>query len=197
MEGGRRADGSPRSPVIPPLFVDSCMQGRVVADWAQRSPPSPESQGTPNRAESFEADFPNFTREESRGKALFVRNCAACHFELQEVPFAVVQPRNNGTELDPLSSDGGLADITLNAQDAGRFKSPTLRNVEVAGPSMHNGSLATLDDVVEHYSRTFNRHPNLDFRMLRLDLTESEKAALVAFLKTLTDQAFLTDPRFS
>ena len=149
------------------------------------------------RAESFEADFHNFTREESRGKALFVRNCAACHFELQEVPFAVVQPRNNGTELDPLSADGGLADITLNAQDAGRFKSPTLRNVEVAGPYMHNGSLATLDDVVEHYSRKFNRHPNLDFRMLRLDLTESEKAALVAFLKTLTDHAFLTDPRFS
>ena len=149
------------------------------------------------QAQSFEADFQNFTREESRGKALFLRNCAACHFELEEVPFAVVQPRNNGTELDPLSADGGLADITLNAQDAGRFKSPTLRNVEVAGPYMHNGSLATLEDVVEHYSRNFNRHPNLDFRMRRLDLTEREKAALVAFMKTLTDRSFLTDPRFS
>ena len=62
---------------------------------------------------------------------------------------------------------------------------------------MHNGSLATLEDVVEHYSRKFNRHPNLDFRMAPLNLTESEKAALVAFLKTLTDRAFLTDPRFS
>jgi cytochrome c peroxidase len=149
------------------------------------------------RAQSDEDDFENFTRQENHGKALFFRNCAACHFQLQEAPFALVTPANNGTDLDPLSADGGLADITLNAQDAGRFKSPTLRNVEVAGPYMHNGSLSTLEDVVEHYSRSFNRHPNLDVRMLPLNLTESEKSALVAFLKTLTDRAFLTDPRFS
>ena len=149
------------------------------------------------RAQSDEDDFENFTRQENRGKALFRRNCATCHSEAEEVPFALLLPSNNGTELDPRSADGGFADITLNALDAGRFKSPTLRNVEVAGPYMHNGSLATLEDVVDHYSRKFNRHPNLDFRMRSLNLTESEKAALVAFLKTLTDRAFLTDPRFS
>src|SRR4029453_7283914 len=71
------------------------------------------------------------------------------------------------------------------------------RNVEVAGPYMHNGSLATLEDVVEHYSRNFKRHPNLDFRMVPVNFTESEKAALVAFLKTRTDRAFLPDPRFA
>jgi len=149
------------------------------------------------RAQSHEDNFENFTRQENRGKALFLRNCASCHFAAQELPFAQLVPANNGTELDPLFADGGLADITLNALDAGRFKSPTLRNVEVAGPYMHNGSLATLEDVVEHYSRNFHRHPNLDFRMLPLNFTESEKAALVAFLKTLTDRAFLTNPRFS
>jgi hypothetical protein len=62
---------------------------------------------------------------------------------------------------------------------------------------MHNGSLATLEDVVDHYSRNFNRHPNLDFRMTPFNFTASEKAALVAFLKTLTDRALLTDPWFS
>ena len=149
------------------------------------------------RAQAFEDDFENFSRQENRGKALFLRSCASCHVVIQETPFVLGSPANNGTELDPLSADGGFGDITLNAQDVGRFKSPTLRNVEVAGPYMHNGSLATLEDVVEHYSRNFKRHPNLDFRMLPLNFTESEKAALVAFLKTLTDRAFLTDPRFA
>ena len=149
------------------------------------------------RVQAVEDDFENFTRQENHGKALFLRSCANCHFALQEIPFELASPANNGTELDWLSADGGFADITLNALDAGRFKSPTLRNAEVAGPYMHNGSLATLEDVVEHYSRNFKRHPNLDFRMQPLNFTESEKAALVAFLKTLTDRAFLTDPRFS
>jgi cytochrome c peroxidase len=149
------------------------------------------------RVQAFEDDFENFSRQENHGKALFMRSCASCHFALQEIPFELASPANNGTEQDWLSTDGGFADITLNALDAGRFKSPTLRNVEVAGPYMHNGSLATLEDVVEHYSRNFKRHPNLDFRMQPLNFTESEKAALVAFLKTLTDRAFLTDPRFS
>ena len=73
----------------------------------------------------------------------------------------------------------------LNALDDGRFKSPTLRNVEVAGPYYaHNGSLATLEDVVPHYSRNFNRHPNLDFRVMPLNFTRSPKAALVAFTGT-------------
>jgi hypothetical protein len=149
------------------------------------------------RAPSPDADFANFTRLENRGKALFERNCATCHSEVDEAPFALLFPSNNGSELDPRSADGGLGDITLNALDSGRFKSPTLRNVEVAGPYMHNGSLTTLDDVVEHYSRSFHRHPNLDIRMFPLNFTVSEKTALVAFLRTLTDRAFLTDPRFS
>jgi hypothetical protein len=149
------------------------------------------------RAHAEEDPFPNFTQQENHGKALFFRNCGTCHFEADEAAFAMLQPRNNGTELDPLTADGGIADITLNARDAGRFKSPTLRNVEVAGPYMHDGSLATLEEVVEHYSNTFKPHPNLDSRMVPLHLTPSEKAAVVAFLKTLTDRAFLTDPRFS
>jgi cytochrome c peroxidase len=86
------------------------------------------------RAQSDEDDFDNFTRQESRGKALFRRNCATCHSEAEEVPFLLLLPSNNGTELDPRSADGGFADITLNALDAGRFKSPTLRSLEVAGP---------------------------------------------------------------
>lgn len=148
------------------------------------------------RIVSDAADFPNFTRRENHGKALFLRSCATCHLETDVPLFGTLVPINNGA-VDALAGDGGLADITLNALDLGRFKSPTLRNVEVAGPYMHDGSLATLEDVVDHYSASFRRHPNLDFRMAPLNFTASEKASLVAFLRTLTDRAFLTDPKFS
>ena len=62
---------------------------------------------------------------------------------------------------------------------------------------MHNGRLMTLDDVVDHYSSDFKRHPNLDGRMRPLDFTVREKVAIVAFLNTLTDPQFLNDPKFS
>jgi hypothetical protein len=133
--------------------------------------------------------FANFTREENHGKALFVRNCANCHLPVDDSNFFLLLPRSNGAER-PTRTDAGLGDFTLNAQDFGRFKSPSLRNVEVAGPYMHDGSLATLDDVIDHYSRNFKPQEPLEF-------TDSEKRALVAFLKTLTDHAFLTDPKFS
>jgi cytochrome c peroxidase len=73
-----------------------------------------------------------------------------------------------------------------------------LRNVEVTAPYMHDGRLANLEAVIQHYSRETKPHPNADLRVrVRLNFSDSEKAALVAFLKTLTDQKFLTDPKFS
>ena len=149
------------------------------------------------RASSAVDDFDTFTRQENHGKALFLRNCANCHLPIQDAHFFMILPANNGLDDDLRSSDGGIGDITLNGADLGRFKTPTLRNVEVAGPYMHDGRLATLEAVIDHYSDQFKRHPNLDFRMRPLNFTESEKAALVAFLKTLTDHRFLNDPKFS
>ena len=70
----------------------------------------------------------------------------------------------------------------------GRFKSPSLRNVEVTGPYMHDGRLATLEAVLEHYSNGGKTHPNKDVRVQPLRFTSSEQAALIAFLKTLTDR---------
>lgn len=148
-------------------------------------------------AQSSRDDFENFTRQENRGKALFLRNCANCHLPIQDAHFFMVAPVNNGLDADYKEADGGIGDITLNSRDAGHFKSPSLRNVEVTGPYMHDGRLATLDEVIDHYSKNFKQHPNLDFRMRPLNFTDSEKAALIAFLKTLTDQTFLTDPKFS
>jgi cytochrome c peroxidase len=149
------------------------------------------------RVPSATEDFPNFTRQENHGKALFLRHCASCHLPIQDAHFFMILPANNGLDDDIRTSDGGIGEITLSGGDLGRFKSPTLRNVEVAGPYMHDGRFATLDAVIDHYSHDFKPHPNLDFRMRPLNFTDSEKAALVAFLKTLTDERFLTDPKFS
>ncbi len=146
---------------------------------------------------SAQEDFPNFTIQENRGKALFNRNCALCHLPDQDAHFIMIEPVNTGLDAETVQVDGGVGDITLNPRDLGRFKSPSLRNVEVTGPYMHDGRFATLDAVLEHYSSGGKNHPIKDVRVQPLHLTGSEKAALLAFLKTLTDPKFLTDPRFS
>jgi cytochrome c peroxidase len=152
---------------------------------------------------SVGTDFPNFTREENRGKASFLRNCGQCHLPGgQGAVFVLNAPQNNGLDLDGKVADLGVADVTFNRFDAGRFKSPSLRNVEHTGPYMHDGRFKTLEEVIEHYSTGVKNHPNLDPRLRGagrggLQLPPPEKAALVAFLKTLSDPAFLTDPRFA
>jgi cytochrome c peroxidase len=103
----------------------------------------------------------------------------------------------------------GVESVTLNAADMGRFKAPTLRNISVTAPYMHDGSIATLSEVLDHYAaggRTLASGPHLGvgsasplksvfvrgFRM-----TEAERADLLAFLESLTDTAFLTNPEHS
>jgi cytochrome c peroxidase len=149
------------------------------------------------QARSVSDDFANFTTQENRGKALFARNCAICHQPGQDANFFMIAPANNGLDADLKNTDGGIGDITLNPSDLGRFKSPSLRNVEFTAPYMHDGRFATLEAVIDHYSTGVKAHPNLDPRMRPLKFTDSEKAALVAFLKTLTDPKFLRDPKFS
>jgi cytochrome c peroxidase len=148
---------------------------------------------------SVRDDFANFTAEENRGKTLFLRRCAICHLPGgQSAHFIMDRPFNNGLDRDHRSADGGVGDVTLIAADLGRFKSPSLRNVELTAPYMHDGRFATLEEVIDHYSRNVRPHPNVDPRVRRpLNLLRSEKAALVAFLKTLSDRKFVTDPKFS
>src|SRR5262249_36071640 len=95
-------------------------------------------------------------------------------------------------------NDGGVGDVTLNAAQLGLFKSPSLRNVEFTGPYMHDGRFETLEKVVDHYSTGVKQHPNLDGRLRRrLNFNDAQKAALLAFLRTLSDRSFITDPRFA
>jgi cytochrome c peroxidase len=144
-------------------------------------------------------DFPNFTAEENRGKRLFLGQCASCHLPGgQSAHFIMNRPRNNGLDSDVVNTDGGVGDITLRTGDMGLFKSPSLRNVEYTAPYMHDGRLESLEKVIDHYSKDVKPHPNVGGQLRRrLNFTDSEKAALVAFLKTLSDPKFIADPKFS
>ena len=100
--------------------------------------------------------------------------------------------------------DEGSRSTGLDAGESVIFKSPSLKNVAVGSPFMHDGRFATLEDVVEHYDSGVQAGPALDRRLenaqgapLVLGLSVAEKAALVAFLRTLTDTELLEDERFS
>jgi cytochrome c peroxidase len=105
--------------------------------------------------------------------------------------------KNNG--LDRVASDTGRAQATAQPGDRGKFKTPSLRNVEVTGPYMHDGRFKTLEDVVAHYDHGVNRADNLDPNLAKhpdsgLQLTPDEQRQLLAFLRTLTDRE-LSSPR--
>ena len=107
------------------------------------------------------------------------------------------------------SENTGLFDMTGNRRDMGRFKAPTLRNIAVTAPYMHDGSVATLDDVIAHYARAGRlvddgdyagdgkRNPYKSEFIRGFELSDEEHADLVAFLQSLTDENLLNDPRWA
>ena len=108
--------------------------------------------------------------------------------------------RNNGLDANP--KDAGRMKFTNAAIDRGKFKVPTLRNIAQSAPYMHDSRFKTLEEVVDFYSSKIQQSsPNIDEHMpdfgSGLNLTLQEKADLVAFLKSLSDQEFLTNPAFS
>jgi len=145
--------------------------------------------------------FANFTNSENRGKQLFFSpqtNCAQCH---STAAFIGDRARNNG--LESVLTDLGVGGETGNRNDLGEFKVPSLRNIEVTAPFMHDGRFTTLEQVIEHYNSGVQNSQHLDNRLRqgnrarRLNLTNQDKIALKDFLLTLTDQFFLTDEKFS
>ncbi len=131
----------------------------------------------------------NFTNQEAIGYQLFNQKCASCHSgEL----FTDFEYRNNG--LDQTFSDIGRGLITQNPQDYGKFKTPSLRNIELTYPYMHDGRFYNLNQVLDHYSSGIQQSATLDQSLQNgIALTNSEKTALIAFLKTLTDYELLTN----
>jgi cytochrome c peroxidase len=95
-----------------------------------------------------------------------------------------------------LAHDQGLIDVTGRAADMGKFRVPTLRNVALTAPYMHDGSVATLEQVIDRYARGGRASPHQDSRIRPLSLSQAERADLLAFLGSLTDREFVADPRF-
>ncbi|MCP5543890.1 MAG: cytochrome C peroxidase [Akkermansiaceae bacterium] len=141
------------------------------------------------------------TETEKRGLQLFVTehaperglrgaDCFHCHGGML---FTDNRFHDNGLALDP--ADPGRMEVTGDEADRGKFKTPSLRNVALRPPFMHDGRFATLEEVVEHYNSGVLRRPNLDPNLAKhpaggLGLSDLEKKELVAFLRTLTDESF-------
>jgi cytochrome c peroxidase len=129
-----------------------------------------------------------------RGEALFLSDKAACSHCHPGGPLTNGGYFNNGTYV--AGGDPGRQAITGLPGDLGKFKVPTLRNVAASAPYMHDGSVATLQDVIEQYARGGRGDPTTDPQIIPLSLSEGDKADLLAFLVALTDDHFLTDPRY-
>lgn len=147
------------------------------------------------------------TEQEYYGYSIFfneVADCFHCHTGAGNL-FTDNQFHNNG--LDSVATlndyaDKGLGDVTKDPQDNGYFRTPTLRNIALTAPYMHDGRFQTLEEVVDHYSDHVKQSENVDptikvfFKDGGKHLSSDDKAAVVAFLKTLTDTAFVNNPAF-
>lgn len=147
--------------------------------------------GAPQRG--LGAPFAGYTAQEERGKQLFITGpgqggagCNACH----TAPTFALTPNSLSNGLD--------------ANETKIFKSPSLKNIALTGPYMHDGRFQTLEQVVNHYNNGIQNGPALDNRLktpqgqpLRLNLSVADRDALVAFLRTLNDTTLTSDPKFS
>jgi cytochrome c peroxidase len=160
-----------------------------------------------------------------RGEALFESErleCFHCHSGINfsdsvkhsRLAFSEIAFHNTGLyNLDGRgaypSNNTGVQEITLKASDMGRFKAPTLRNIALTAPYMHDGSIASLEKVIEHYEsggRTIrsgafagqgSKNPFKSSFVKGFKLSNSEKQDLLAFLRSLTDESFIQNPAFS
>ncbi len=149
-----------------------------------------------------------FTEEEQFGadSLFFIENvpvganhpgCGHCH---NKPSFGDNKFKNNG--LDDVANlddfmDKGFGAVSGSRLDNGKFRTPTLRNIALTAPYMHDGRFATLEEVLEHYASGGHGVENEDPNITGFTMTAAEKEALIAFLHTLTDESLLTDERYA
>jgi cytochrome c peroxidase len=174
----------------------------------------------------LQGEAKNFSPAARRGLELFYSTrlgCIKCHggynfrfalnFRSSPEDDSVAMHNNGLYNIDGLGayppSDRGLMDISGDARHMGHFKTPTLRNIAVTAPYMHDGSIASLAEVIDHYTRGGRKIDSGPYRgdgsrsplksplVTGFSVTELEKSDLIAFLEALTDEQFLTDPGLS
>ncbi|MBK9737769.1 MAG: cytochrome-c peroxidase [Saprospiraceae bacterium] len=150
------------------------------------------------------------TDSEERGRNLFFKEfdptgktkgaeCFHCHGGFN---FSNDDYMNNGLDEDISFTDTGREKVSFLPEDRAKFKTPSLRNIAVTGPYMHDGRFSSLDDVLKHYNVGVNNSSTLDVLMQYniqpggLGLTKQDRDDVIAFLHTLTDDSFLTNPAF-
>ena len=160
-----------------------------------------------SKYDRFLAGVETLTESEERGRMLFETeynpffpefsgaDCAHCHGGAN---FENDQYLNNGLSTDSNMMDVGREKVTMDPADRGKFKVPSLRNVEVTAPYMHDGRYTTLKEVIDHYNEGIQESSTADQTILNtketgLFLTDQDKTDLINFLKTLTDHTFLNN----
>lgn len=132
-----------------------------------------------------------FTPVEKRGYELFISDslkCNSCHSGFMLTNFSF---QNNG--IYEVYQDPGRTRLTLNEKDRGKFKVPSLRNIALTGPYMHDGSFDNLDEIIEHYASGGKKHPNQSKKIQGFKISKEDKKALIQFLYCLTDTVFIGD----
>ncbi len=177
--------------------ISRTLIGKAIAQW-ERIIVSGNS-----RYDQFKRNEISLSDEEDLGHSMFFdfddglkdAECNHCH----NIPlFTANTYHNNG--LDSVGNDYTLfKDIGLGingiANDTGRFRTPTLRNIELTAPYMHDARFVSLDDVMDHYNSGIKPARNKDPLVSNLDIPQEDRDALVAFMKTLTDTSYLEIPQ--
>lgn len=164
-----------------------------------------------SKYDKYLAGETQLTPEEERGRKLYFAeynptfpnitgaDCAHCHGGAN---FENDRYMNNGLDSAGFIQDMGREKVSGNPMDRGKFKVPSLRNIAITPPYMHDGRFATLEEVIDHYNEGIHPSPSLDPALQStmatgLMLDAQEKADLIAFLKTLTDDELVNDARYS
>ena len=189
------------------LFTKAFGSGEVTSEKIGRALSSFLISITSRRTEFDKAmtQERELTALETEGQHLFFTtyDCNQCH-QLQSPDGYVFAGTFANVGLDAVPEDKGLGAVTGIPGDNGKFKIPSLRNVALTAPYMHDGRFSTLSEVLDHYSDGIQDDDNLDVRLkdnsgapLRMHIPESDKKAIIAFLQTMTDREMITDVRFS
>lgn len=141
-----------------------------------------------------------FTSENNPDLGLKGADCFHCHGADKSIFMTDFQFHNNGLSANP--TDSGLFRITNQLNDIGKFKTPSLRNLAFTAPYMHNGSLKTLEEVIDFYDSGVKNSPWVDpfiakHLPLGLQLTPEQKQDLISFLLTMTDSSFIKNTKFA
>ena len=156
-----------------------------------------------SKFDRFSLGQATLTPQEQNGLNVFMDeekgDCFHCHGNPNNPLWTDNVFHNNG--LDATFTDLGLGGVTGDPSDNGKFRSPSLRNLAYTAPYMHDGRFATLDQVIEFYSTGLQLSPTIDALMKKVDqggvnLSAQDKADLKAFLLTLSDPSFLSNPDF-